>query len=124
MGAIASPSVRKLAAERGVDIDALAQKLGRETIARAHNLGGVKHILVGFTVSDAPAGAPPRGAELFAPGVDKAAGELTSIAGSPTLGQMVGLGYVRVAHQAEGTALRAVWSNGEADVVVRALPLV
>ena len=34
MGAIASPSVRKLAAERGVDIDALAQRLGRETIAR------------------------------------------------------------------------------------------
>lgn len=34
MGAIASPSVRKLALEKGIDIDALAQRLGRETIAR------------------------------------------------------------------------------------------
>ena len=34
MGAIASPSVRKLAADRGIDIDALALRLGRETIGR------------------------------------------------------------------------------------------
>lgn len=34
MRAIASPSVRKLAATRGVDIDALAQRLGRTAIAR------------------------------------------------------------------------------------------
>lgn len=39
MAAIASPSVRKLAAERGVDIDALAVHLGRETIAREDVLG-------------------------------------------------------------------------------------
>lgn len=40
MGAIASPSVRKLALEKGIDIDALAEKLGRETIAREDVLGG------------------------------------------------------------------------------------
>ena len=40
MGAIASPSVRKLALEMGVDIDALALQLGRETIAREDILGG------------------------------------------------------------------------------------
>lgn len=40
MGAIASPSVRKLALEKGVDIDALAQRLGRETIGREDILGG------------------------------------------------------------------------------------
>ena len=40
MGAIASPSVRKLALEKGVDIDALAARLGRETIAREDILGG------------------------------------------------------------------------------------
>lgn len=34
MGAVASPSVRKLAADRGVDIDALAAGLDRETIGR------------------------------------------------------------------------------------------
>ena len=39
MGAIASPSVRKLAADRGVDIDALAARLGRETVAREDVLG-------------------------------------------------------------------------------------
>ena len=39
MGAIASPSVRKLAAERGIDIDALALQLGRETIVREDVLG-------------------------------------------------------------------------------------
>lgn len=39
MPAIASPSVRKLAADRGVDIDALAAELGRETIAREDVLG-------------------------------------------------------------------------------------
>lgn len=39
MDAIASPSVRKLAADRGVDIDALAQRLGRVTIAREDVLG-------------------------------------------------------------------------------------
>jgi pyruvate/2-oxoglutarate dehydrogenase complex dihydrolipoamide acyltransferase (E2) component len=40
VGAIASPSVRKLALERGIDIDALAARLGRETIAREDVLAG------------------------------------------------------------------------------------
>lgn len=39
MAVIASPSVRKLAADRGVDLDALATQLGRETIAREDVLG-------------------------------------------------------------------------------------
>jgi pyruvate dehydrogenase E2 component (dihydrolipoamide acetyltransferase) len=39
MTVIASPSVRKLAADRGVDIDALAKTLGRETIGREDVLG-------------------------------------------------------------------------------------
>lgn len=34
MGAVAGSSVRKLAADRSVDIDALAAGLGRETIGR------------------------------------------------------------------------------------------
>ncbi|MEM8730381.1 MAG: 2-oxo acid dehydrogenase subunit E2 [Pseudomonadota bacterium] len=49
MGVIASPSVRKLAAELGVDIDALASRLGRQTIAREDVLGQ--------TSGGAPAGA-------------------------------------------------------------------
>ena len=42
MGAVASPSVRKLAADRGVDIDALAAGLGRETIGREDLPGGAR----------------------------------------------------------------------------------
>lgn len=39
MGVIASPSVRRLAREKGVDIDALAARLGRETVGREDVLG-------------------------------------------------------------------------------------
>ena len=52
MGVIASPSVRKLAADRGVDIDALAKGLGRETIGREDVLGQTR-------------GAPPSGATYW-----------------------------------------------------------
>jgi len=34
MSVIASPSIRKLAMEKGIDLDELAKKLGREQIAR------------------------------------------------------------------------------------------
>jgi len=40
MGAVASPSVRKLALEKGVDLDALAKRLGRDTIGREDILSG------------------------------------------------------------------------------------
>ena len=40
MGAIASHSVRKLAMEKGIHIDALAARIGRETIGREDILGG------------------------------------------------------------------------------------
>ena len=49
MGVIASPAVRKLAADRGVDIHALAARLGRETI-------GSEDVL-GQTSGGAPSGA-------------------------------------------------------------------
>lgn len=92
--------------------------IGQEVIARAHNLGGVKHILVSLEVKgDA---VPPEQAELFAEGVDKAAGEITSVVQSPTLGKAVALGYVRVAHQAPGTTLQAHWPEGKSGVEVRA----
>ncbi len=40
MGVVASPSVRRLARELGVDLDALAELLGRQTIAREDVLAG------------------------------------------------------------------------------------
>ena len=97
--------------------------VGQETIARAHNLGGVKHILVGFLLSGDT--LPPAGAEVAAEGDDKATGELTSVARSPTLGRVVALGYVRTAHQEEGTPVRVTWGEGGATTgVVCRLPFV
>lgn len=95
--------------------------VGQETIARAHNLGGVKHRLVGFEIDGAK---PPAGAEVFADGVDKAAGEITSVVRSPNVGGLIALGYVRVAHEAPGTALRITWEGGEATAKVSNLPFV
>ena len=96
--------------------------VGQETIARAHNLGGVKHRLVGLEVLGD--GAPPVGAVLVAEGADKDAGEITSVAYSPTLDRILALGYVRVAHEAPGTPLVVRWDGGEVAAEVRALPFV
>ncbi len=52
---IASPSVRKLAAERGVDLAALARDLGRETIGREDVMGTVS---AASAPPAAPEGAP------------------------------------------------------------------
>ena len=77
--------------------------VGQEVIARAHNLGGVKHILVGLSFEgEAPA---PVGARLVTEAEGKPSGEVTSAVMSPTYGP-VGLGFVRIAHQAPGTRLR------------------
>lgn len=97
--------------------------VGQETIARAHNLGGVKHHLVGFGIEGD--GVPPAGARVEVEDADKAAGELTSVVRSPTLGEVIALGYIRVAHEAEGTPVRIAWGEGEsAPAVVRKLPFV
>ena len=96
--------------------------VGQEVIARAHNLGGVKHILVGVKVTGEV--VPPLGAELFAASAaDKVTGELTSAVRSPALG-VIGLGYVRRAHEAPGTALVVLWPEGRAEAEVAELPFV
>lgn len=96
--------------------------VGQEVIARAHNLGGVKHILVGLEVEgDA---VPEAGAELYVDGVDKCAGEVTSAVTSPTLERVIAMGYLRVAHQAPGTRVRVVGSGPDGHATVCALPFV
>ena len=88
--------------------------VGQEVIARAHNLGGVKHHLVGLDFgSETP---PPVGAHLVADADGKATGEVTSAVYSPTLNRAIGLGFVRVAHESPGTVLtiRADGSDGAA----------
>lgn len=93
--------------------------IGQEVIARATHRGGVKHHLIGLSFDGAPV---PAGAELFLPGADKRVGEITSSVHSPTLGRAIGLGYVRIDHEAPGTALEARWADGRAPAVVAALP--
>lgn len=86
--------------------------IGQEVIARATHRGGVKHRLVGLSF---PEGEAPAGAELWPAGADasRAAGELTSSVFSPSLGRSIGLGYVRIEHEAPGTALEARWGDGQ-----------
>lgn len=76
--------------------------VGQEVIARAHNLGGVKHILVAL---DFEGETPAVGSRLVADADGKMTGEVTSAVRSPTAGRSIGLGYVRVAHQAPATSL-------------------
>ena len=52
MGATVSPSVRRLAMNKGIDIDALAARLGRETITRDDVLGGASVLPAGASVSN------------------------------------------------------------------------
>lgn len=94
--------------------------IGQEVIARAHNLGGVKHILVGLEVSK-DVGA---GAELYAVGEDKKTGDVTSVVHSPTLDKKIALGFVRTVHQAAGTALEARENGQTHAVTVADLPFV
>ena len=94
--------------------------VGQEVIARAHNLGGVKHILVGLAFEgDTP---PPIGSSLAAAADGKATGEVTSAVVSPTFGRPIGLGYVRVAHQEVGTQLTvSAGDDGAAPVATAAV---
>ena len=94
--------------------------IGQEVIARATHRGGVKHLLVGLVLDGgAP---PPEGAELWPSEGDRSTGEVTSAVYSPTLGRMVGLGYVRVEHEAPGTPLDVRWAGGGTAAEVVALP--
>lgn len=93
--------------------------VGQEVIARAHNLGGVKHRLVGLLV-DGDA-VPPKDAKLLVG--DDGTGEVTSAVRSPTLGRVVALGYVHIKHEAPGTKLAVRWDGGATDATVSKLPL-
>ena len=99
--------------------------VGQEVIARAHNLGGVKHILVGLQFEGEP---PPAGARLESEADGKATGEVTSVVYSPTLEKNIGLGFVRIAHQTPGTGLRVLAAGEDPTplgrAVVATLPLV
>jgi folate-binding protein YgfZ len=88
---------------------------GQEVVARLRSQGQVSYQLVGLRSED---GAPPEpGAEVSAGG--RKVGEVTSACVSPSAGA-IALAFVRRAHAAPGTELRA----GERSVRVAALPFV
>jgi folate-binding protein YgfZ len=96
--------------------------VGQEVIARATNLGGIKHILVGLELQGEPDAL--LGAALWPEAGDKVTGEITSAVRSPTLdGKTIGLGFVRKVHEAPGTVLEARMRDGRtASARVTALP--
>lgn len=94
--------------------------IGQETIARATNLGGVKHRMVGLSFTgDA---MPAVDLRLFDVETGKDVGEITSVAWSARAAGVVGLGYARITHAEPGTELRI--GDGEERVEVSALPFV
>jgi folate-binding protein YgfZ len=90
--------------------------VGQEVIARATNLGGVRHRLVKLEIEGA---RPPVDAELWPSGADKATGELTSVVWSPLAKKVIALGYVRIIHEAPGTKLAVRWADGEASATIQ-----
>ena len=95
--------------------------IGQEVIARATHRGGVKYHLVGLRFD---AQLPAVGAELWSPvmGGEKAKGEVTSVAHSPTLNAMIGLGYVHIDLETPGTRVEARWASERVGAEVVALP--
>lgn len=95
--------------------------VGQEVLARATNLGGVKHLLVGLVVEGDV--VPEEGAPLFAG--EARVGEVTSVARSPSLGAIIALGYVRRTEEAAGTRLTLRLERGlSLEATVTGLPFV
>lgn len=92
--------------------------VGQEVIARATNFGGVKHRLVHLLIAGDQVPAPR--SPLFAPGADKATGEVRSAVRSAVSGKPLALGYVRIIHEAPGTVLELRDGSGVREVRVAA----
>lgn len=95
--------------------------VGQEVIARATNLGGVKHIMVGLVFS----GEAPVAAETPLFSGETRTGEVCSVVYSPALSAHIGLGFVFKKDEAVGTKLIARSASGAGvEGVVHALPFV
>jgi len=66
---------------------------GQEVIIRIRDLGQVNKHLRGFLLGNSPVPSP--GSELFAPGVERGVGWITTAASSPAFQQTIALGYAR-----------------------------
>lgn len=98
--------------------------VGQEVIARATNLGGVKHILVGVKLSGDE--AAQEGTPLYSGPGGPRTGELCSVVWSPNMKCFIALAFVHKKDEAPGTTLVAKPDSGHpiADALVTALPFV
>jgi len=92
--------------------------IGQEIVARMKYRGHPNRLLRGFEIaSDTP---PQSGDRLF--DGDKDIGWLTSAVVSPTLGETIGLGYVRTAFTDEGSQVEIETADSRVNATVRMLP--
>ncbi len=92
--------------------------IGQEIVARMKYRGHPNRLLRGFEIaSDTP---PQSGDRLF--DGDKDIGWLTSAVVSPTLGETIGLGYVRTAFTDEGSQVKIETADSRVNATVRVLP--
>jgi folate-binding protein YgfZ len=95
--------------ERALDFDKGCY-VGQEVIARAHNLGGVKHILVGIVLEGDR--VPEKDAPILLMDGRTRTGEVTSAVYSPTLDRVIALGYVKRAQESPGAEILVAPSSG------------
>lgn len=95
--------------------------LGQEVVERMRTRGSLARCLVGFEIDGSE--LPPQGATIVDDG-GKSVGRVTSACESIAKGALIGMGYLRTAHSAPGTMLKATWDGGEADIAIARLPFV
>ena len=120
--------------EAGIDARAISFTkgcyVGQEVIIRIlhRGHGRIARKLVGLTLdsvlpSGTP-GVPEPGAELWCAGQAEPVGRVTSAVHSPTLGQVIALGYVTRELAEPGNVVQVILEGGRADAVVTTTPFI
>ena len=92
--------------------------IGQEIVARMKYRGHPNRLLRGFKIDhDTP---PEQGSLIFSG--EKEVGWITSAINSPTLGETIGMGYVRTAFTDSGSQVEVETSAGRVDATVALLP--
>ena len=120
--------------EAGIDDRAISFTkgcyVGQEVIIRIlhRGHGRIARKLVGLTVDSGwpsgTSGVPEAGAELWSNGQAEPVGRVTSAVHSPTLGQVIALGYTTRELAEPGTVVQITLRGGRADAVVTTTPFV
>lgn len=97
--------------------------IGQEIIARMHYRGHPNKLLMPLRFEGER--IPPPQTDIFPePGAEKRNGWVTSAVFSPTLGEVVGMGYIRAQQATDGARFVAKTTNGWIPVVVSTRPFV